>query len=129
MSISLIVLAWLGRAHPAVRLGRDEPGILVDAPRAVAPRLRRAPHRRLHNPNRVAQAGDGRPLLKLAAVDAVETDPLGVPGPVMQLGGDVKPERCAGPGTAVGVGVGSQRAAAGSARVEPEDPPVLGLPQ
>src|SRR5579864_6632098 len=111
--ISVIVAtSWPGRAHPPVRLGRDQPGVLVDAPRAVATRLGRAPDRRLHDPDRVAEPGNGRSFLQLAAMHAVEADSLRLPGPVVRLGGDGEAEGRAGPGGAVGVGVGSQRAAA-----------------
>src|SRR5579872_2670946 len=92
----------LDRAHPPVRLGRDELRILVDAPRAVAPGLGRAPHRRLYNPDRITQPGDGGSFLKLAAMDAVETYPLGPPGPVVLPGGDAEAEGRPGPGRAVG---------------------------
>src|SRR5215469_12514626 len=124
---AMLPVRGLGRAHPPVRLRGDEPRILVDAPRAVVPRLGRAPDRRLHDPDRVAEPGNRRPFLELAAVHAVETDSLRPPGPVVRLGGDAEAEGRAGPGGAVGVG--SQRAAARPARVEPEDPPVLLLPQ
>src|SRR5215469_15473793 len=69
-------------AHPPVRLRRDQRRILVDAPRAVAPRLGRAPDRRLDHPDRIAEPGNGRSFLELAAVHAVETDSLRLPGPV-----------------------------------------------
>src|ERR1700734_1010547 len=127
--MSAIAHPGLRLAHSPVRLGRDKLGILVNAPRAVLARFGRAPHRGLHNPDRIAQPGDGSPLLKLAAVGAVEADSLGPPGPVVLLRGDPEPERRADSGGAVGVCVVSQRAAAGSARLEPEDPPVLLLVQ
>src|SRR5215472_9148450 len=126
---AIVPVPGLDPAHPPVRLRRDEARILVDAPRAVAPRLGRAPDRRLHDPDRVAEPGDGRSFLQLAAVHAVETDSLRPPGPVVRLGGDAEAEGRAGPGGPVGVGVGSQCAAARPARVEPEDPPVLLLSQ
>src|SRR5215469_1011278 len=126
---AIVPVPGLGRAHPTVRLRRDQPRILVDAPRAVAPRLGGAPDRRLHHPDRVAEPGNGRSFLELAAMHAVETDSLRLPGPVAGFGGDAEAEGRAGPGGAVGVGVGSQRAAARPARVEPEDPPVLFLMQ
>src|SRR5215813_3901398 len=125
---AIVPFPGLGRAHPPVCVRRDELRILVDAPRAVAPRLGRAPDRRLHHPNRVAEPGNGRSFLELAAMHAVETDSLRLPGPVVRLGGDAEAVRRVGPGGAVGVGVGSQRAAARPTRVEPEDPPVLLLP-
>src|SRR6516225_4813866 len=87
---AIVPVPGLGRAHPPVRLRRDEPRILVDAPRAVAPRLGGAPDRRLHDPDRVAEPGNGRSFLQLAAVHAVETDSLRPPGPVVRLGGDAE---------------------------------------
>src|SRR5215472_3481599 len=125
----IVPVPGLGRADPPVRLRRDQLRILVYAPRAVASRLDRAPDRRVHHPDRVAEPGNGRSFLELAAMHAVETDSLRLPGPVAGFGGDAEAEGRAGPGGAVGVGVGSQRAAARPARVEPEDPPVLLLPQ
>src|SRR5580700_7370958 len=127
--MSAIAHPRLRLAHPPVRLVRDKLGILVNAPCAVLAWLVRAPHRGLHDPDRIAQPGDGSPLLKLAAMGAVEADPLGPPGPVVLLRGNPEAERRADAGGAVGVCVVSQRAAAGSARFEPEDPPVLLLVQ
>src|SRR6202451_4436133 len=86
--MSAIAHPGLRLAYSPVRLGRDKLGILVNAPRAVLARFGRAPHRGLHNPDRIAQPGDGSPLLKLAAVGAVEADSLGPPGPVVLLRGD-----------------------------------------
>src|SRR3984885_3329604 len=91
--MSAIAHPGLRFAHSPVRLGRDKLGILVNAPRAVLARLGRAPARGLHNPDRIAQPGDGSPLLKLAAVGAVEADSLGPPGPVVLLRGDPETER------------------------------------